>query len=1506
MIPHQKNKNNKYSLLLLFLVAASGLFAQSPSFISYQGAARNAAGTPVASSSIAISFEIRQGSASSSPVFTETQVLETNALGLFSTKIGTTNPTSFNAINWQGGSLFLQIGVDVNLQDGISYTDIGVQDVASVPYAMHAQSVPSGFTNNILSIGNATYALLTPQTLTAGTGIAINSGSIVNTSPNQTVNLNAGTNILITGTYPDYTITANPTLSYNNNDLSISGGNTVTIAPSLSINGNTLTVGPATNTLSLPVAATPSISGAGIATVSPASGYNFTVSVAQPTFAYSSATGSLTSGTSSAYITPTLGLNGNTLNVGPATNSLALPVAATPTINGAGIATVSPNSGYNFTVDVTPASFVNTGQNIITGTYPNYSVNTPTFAATDIVLTATAAAGPSLTTTGTNSFALNIPPSQGWNVTGNAGTTAGTNFIGTTDNVPLIFKVNSIHSGAIDQTRNNAYFGQLSGSSTTTGSLNAGFGQEALQSVTSSNRNSGFGYQALKFTTGSSNTGIGASALANNTTGNDNTALGKDALYQNTSGSFNLAAGTGALLTHVTGDNNVALGRDAHNGNSSGANNVVVGSLAGYSNNGSGNVFIGYNAAYNETGSNKFYLANTSTTATPLLYGDFTNNYLGIGTTTANAPLQFNNNITQRKIVLWEGANNDHQFYGLGLNVNALRYQVDASVADHVFYSGINSTSSLELMRIKGTGNVGIGTSSPSATLHVAGTTRLVDGTEGLGKVLTSDASGNASWVTPAAGWGLTGSAGTNTTSNYIGTSDANGLLVKTNATQRMMITSTGEIGFGSGYTPGAPIVMQAQGANIGILKLYNSNASGGDQTFIGFNVSSGYDNSDIARIGSIRSGGGGEGRLFFTTGGFNTQVERMRIDEFGRVGIGTTAPTATFQVAGTTRLVDGTQGAGKVLVSDALGNASWQTPASGWNITGNAGTTAGTNFIGTTDAIGLRFKVNNVLSGSIDPTVPNAFFGYASGSGVTTGSLNAGFGHLALGALSTGIMNSAVGYRALGANNTGNGNSALGSDALLSTTSGIFNVGIGLNAGRNNTTGGQNVALGKDALMNNATGSGNIAIGYQAGFNAAGSSNVFVGNSAGSAETGSNKLYIANSGGTPLIYGDFANGKVGINTTTLSAVLTVENASLTTRDGIHVHNGRDEVGFGMPMTIDAVTSGQTYGSNTYGRILRLNNATQSLFYDFGIGSGGNFFLAQGNNYSPAVFNVSNSGRIGIRTAAPSFLFEVSPGTTTINNAQGHSTFYHASGNGGAIMAESNSTGVSGGILPYANAFLAGYQGNSPVGSNVGVWGNATGNGADGWGVVATHGIIGSADKYAALAGPSYAGIFMNGAVGINITNPTFDLQLGNNSAAKPGTNTWSIASDRRLKTNIHNYDEGLKELLKINPVWYTYTGEAGMPKETYVGVIAQDLQEIAPHMVKEWTYTEPSANTPASSNETASPRTKGRSATYLSVDNGAMTYMMINAIKEQQKQIEDLKKTVEEQSKQIDALLKK
>lgn len=94
---------------------------------------------------------------------------------------------------------------------------------------------------------------------------------------------------------------------------------------------------------------------------------------------------------------------------------------------------------------------------------------------------------------------------------------------------------------------------------------------------------------------------------------------------------------------------------------------------------------------------------------------------VGIGTATPHALLQFSNSVANRKLVLYEGANNDHQYYGLGINGSTFRYQVDAPGSDHVFFAAATAASSNELMRIKGTGLVGIGTSTPTKQTEIIG-----------------------------------------------------------------------------------------------------------------------------------------------------------------------------------------------------------------------------------------------------------------------------------------------------------------------------------------------------------------------------------------------------------------------------------------------------------------------------------------------------------------------------------------------------------------------------------------------------------------------------------------------------------------------------------------------------------------------------------------------------------------------------------------------------------------
>ena len=75
----------------------------------------------------------------------------------------------------------------------------------------------------------------------------------------------------------------------------------------------------------------------------------------------------------------------------------------------------------------------------------------------------------------------------------------------------------------------------------------------------------------------------------------------------------------------------------------------------------------------------------------------------------------------------------------------ALKRQTDGSF-DIGYGTGANPGVVGSVIRTLSNGNVGIGTTAPTAKLDVAGAFKLADGTEGAGKVLTSDAAGNASW----------------------------------------------------------------------------------------------------------------------------------------------------------------------------------------------------------------------------------------------------------------------------------------------------------------------------------------------------------------------------------------------------------------------------------------------------------------------------------------------------------------------------------------------------------------------------------------------------------------------------------------------------------------------------------------------------------------------------------------------------------------------------------------
>lgn len=188
----------------------------------------------------------------------------------------------------------------------------------------------------------------------------------------------------------------------------------------------------------------------------------------------------------------------------------------------------------------------------------------------------------------------------GWSTTGNAGAVLGTNFIGTTDNVPFEVRVNDERAGFLSPGGTATAWGHRA-LMVNTGTNNTGVGKNALTDNTSANNNTAVGSQALATnTTGAQNTAVGSQALNFNLNTGNNTAVGFRALNVSVSGD-NTAVGSEALLFNGLGADNTAVGSDALRVNVLGSENTAVGSSALYTNAATGNTAMGATALFANT-----------------------------------------------------------------------------------------------------------------------------------------------------------------------------------------------------------------------------------------------------------------------------------------------------------------------------------------------------------------------------------------------------------------------------------------------------------------------------------------------------------------------------------------------------------------------------------------------------------------------------------------------------------------------------------------------------------------------------------------------------------------------------------------------------------------------------------------------------------------------------------------------------------------------------------------
>lgn len=297
--------------------------------------------------------------------------------------------------------------------------------------------------------------------------------------------------------------------------------------------------------------------------------------------------------------------------------------------------------------------------------------------------------------------------------------------------------------------------------------------------------------------------------------------------------------------------------------------------------------------------------------------------------------------------------------------------------------SGVHQYSSV-------TGNVGIGTTSPTAKLHVVGTFQLVDGNQALGRVLTSDASGSATWQTPTpdtdtqntldqaydeggAGVGRSIAA----TDGAVRIDGQDGLVVTGTFSIGDVIEVTGsgtrmffnpnKAAFRAGFVNGA----QWDDANVGDYSFASgrlTTASGSNSTAMGSNTTASGIRSMALGTATTASGrnstalGSGTSALSFVetvVGRFNTDYtpisttswnaadrlfvvgngtgtgvnasDALVVLKDGKTGIGTSIPTSRLDVEGKTTTnsfkLENNAANNRVLVSDANGDATWTDP---------------------------------------------------------------------------------------------------------------------------------------------------------------------------------------------------------------------------------------------------------------------------------------------------------------------------------------------------------------------------------------------------------------------------------------------------------------------------------------------------------------------------------------------------------------------------------------------------
>lgn len=588
----------KSILLVIFLMSMGALFAQSPSSFNYQAAVRDANGDILANQNVSFRISILEASASGTVLYEETHSVTTNDYGLVNLAIGTGTASAgdFTMISWGSNAHFIKTEMDVS--GGSSFTEMSVQQLMSVPYALHAAVADSVKSNPSLqdSDGDTRFTVEDSNDIDEATIYIDSTRRYWFTDHNLEVihgtqNLAIGYEVL-----DSFTVNpsqgANTALGYQVARQLVTGSYNTAIGWRAFVNKKAGYRGTALGAFSgYYDSATTANTALGYGTLYQNKNGNDNTAVGDRAMCYGNlldrnvALGrNAMQNADSCSLNTAIGYHSLFLNKGDRNTALGefsmyMNTEGNSNLALGNSAMKQADSGSN---NVAVGSWALANTRVDNNTAVGYSsmiTNTRGINNVAIGHSSMLIADSSNNNAAVGNFTLSKIKFGEGNVA--VGYSAGYQFEGGFDNVMLGQQAMADAKGG----DHNAAIGRFSLNRIESGSNNIAIGQDAIRNGKELSKNIGIGYRAME----------NADSLENNI------AIGEVALYRSKS-DRNTAIGTWALKDHLSGSYNTAIGHFAMIRNTSGANNTVVGDAALNNNiTGSGITALGSNVLVRST-----------------------------------------------------------------------------------------------------------------------------------------------------------------------------------------------------------------------------------------------------------------------------------------------------------------------------------------------------------------------------------------------------------------------------------------------------------------------------------------------------------------------------------------------------------------------------------------------------------------------------------------------------------------------------------------------------------------------------------------------------------------------------------------------------------------------------------------------------------------------------------------------------------------------------------------